>query len=283
MILEQLEAGTNTVQIATSLTGGWTDISSIENFWKYRKAAKIKSTGKRAKRKEIRAEIKALYDATTWASLNAEEKKIVAKLNIENYTKRDEVLNHREKEESLQEERQEGVEVFTPPGVNDDLTQGYNRNDIITDSVNGKTWVCCDDSPSNAIWKEVGGGGVFGSEYQHIESLSESSTGSTTYVQKLQMTTTDLPSGNYMIMVSWDMGATQNRKNVKGRARLNDTGTYLATFDNLIDGSGDYVYVTVSAHHIKSLSGVNTIDIDYAKDGGNAKIRNANITLYRVS
>lgn len=125
---------------------------------------------------------------------------------------------------------------------------------------------------------------VFGSEYHHAESLGESSTSSTTLQQKVQLTTASLPSGNYVIHLSCDIGTVSNNKTVLMRARLNDTGTNLMEFDSLIDGSGDLnLYITCGCTHVRNLSGVNTIDIDYAKGQGDAKIRNANITLWRVS
>jgi len=118
-----------------TVSAGYSDISSIENWASYGR-----STG--LKRKEVKAEIKIIYDATSpsqnWASLTSDEKKVIAKYHMVNHTKRDEVLTLAEREQSTRDEEDEGLDFLNAPTVNDDLDQGFCIDDIITDTVTNK-------------------------------------------------------------------------------------------------------------------------------------------------
>jgi len=124
-----------------------------------------------------------------------------------------------------------------------------------------------------------GAGGTFGSEYQEAVSEGESSTTSSSYQQKLRMTTISLPAGDYMIQYNWEF----NGDNDHGfsRAQLDDS-TDLA--EDRYDSS-QVGYIIISGFALESLSGVHTIDIDFrANSGGDTMlIRRARIALWRVS
>ncbi len=121
------------------------------------------------------------------------------------------------------------------------------------------------------------GGATLTTEYTTSEG--ESSTTSATYQQKLRLTTTSLVSGTYMIQYSWEMDGDNNHGFT--RAQLNDaTDLSEDRYDSsLID------YIMISGFAIESLSGVNTIDIDFrANSGGDTMlIRRARIALWRIS
>lgn len=124
---------------------------------------------------------------------------------------------------------------------------------------------------------------VFGSVFQFAESLGNTSTSSTTFVQKLRLTTSSLPAGNYIVNWSADAGCDDNDE-FEARIEENDTTTLSSTIGRDNTASLDF-YRTFSGHAIRTLSGVNTFDIDFrvVSGGGPAEIRNARITLWRVS
>lgn len=120
---------------------------------------------------------------------------------------------------------------------------------------------------------------VFGTQYQQATSEGVSSTTSATYQQKLRLTTTSLPAGTYMIQYSWEFNGNNNHG--WSRAQLNDTTDL--NEDRYDSSQVDYILITGFA--LQSLSGVNTIDIDFrANSGGDTMlIRRARIALWRVS
>lgn len=126
---------------------------------------------------------------------------------------------------------------------------------------------------------------VFGTEYHYTESESTSSTTSGTYQEKVKLTTSSLPSGNYHIEWSAEIQTTDNDMLV--RCQLDDT-TLLnepkhSTGASGAEGTSTY-FTSVGGFRRLALNGVHTIDIDYNSDGGGtASIRRARITLWRVS
>lgn len=130
---------------------------------------------------------------------------------------------------------------------------------------------------------EEGEGGllVFGSEFQQTSDDTESSTTSSTFQQKLRLTTPSLPSGTYRIGFYCEYWQSNVSDFCEVKIELNDT-TVLATFifepednDDRWPGGG-FVY--------QSLSGVNTIDMDWRQQGGGtAFIRRARLEIWRVT
>jgi hypothetical protein len=124
-----------------------------------------------------------------------------------------------------------------------------------------------------------GTGGVAALDTEYATSEGVSSTNSTTYQQKLRLTTSNLAAGTYMIQYNWEFNGDNNHG--WSRAQLNDT-TDLA--EDRYDSS-QIEYIIISGFAIQSLSGVNTIDIDFrANIGGDTMlIRRARIALWRIS
>lgn len=120
---------------------------------------------------------------------------------------------------------------------------------------------------------------VFGTEFQTAESLSESSTTSSSYHQKLRFTTADLPSGQYY--VQWNMFARSTDDDMEVRVQLNDTTTL--KFYELDVSSGD-VANSLSGVVVLNLSGVNNFDMDFNDDGGGtAFLSDARFIMWRIS
>jgi len=121
---------------------------------------------------------------------------------------------------------------------------------------------------------------VFGAEFQFAESLTLSTTTSLTYVNKLTLTTTSLPSGDYMVIWSADGGGLDN-DTFNGRVQENNT-TDLTEVAYRVNSANVVYYISFAGHAVRTLSGVNTFDMDYFHRQGQANIKNARITLYRI-
>jgi hypothetical protein len=122
---------------------------------------------------------------------------------------------------------------------------------------------------------------VFGSEFQQASSDTESSTTSATFQQKLRLTTGTLPSGTYRIgfyCETWQSGLADL---AEWQVELNDTTVLATGLNEPEDGDerwdhGGFVY--------QSLSGSNTIDLDWRQQGGStAYIRRARLEIWRVA
>jgi hypothetical protein len=110
---------------------------------------------------------------------------------------------------------------------------------------------------------------------------SESSTTSQQWQEKLKLTTTSLPSGEYRIGWYFEIAQTNIADTVEARVELNDVSELCGVVKEVKDTS-DWIPIS-GFYHDQSLSGVNTIDIDYRQQkGSTAKIRRARIEIWRT-
>ena len=121
-------------------------------------------------------------------------------------------------------------------------------------------------------------GGGFNREY--AESLGVSSTTASGYQQKLRLTTTSLPAGDYIISWSSDLGSDDDRQAAKMRVQLDDTTDLGESLMGEFHDQED-TYTMQAGFAKKTLSGVHTIDVDFAinADDSTANIRNVRILL----
>ena len=129
----------------------------------------------------------------------------------------------------------------------------------------------------------AGPASIFGTEYTYGESEGESSTTSSSYQQKLRVTTAALPSGNYHVMATAEILNTSDEQTTYARLQLNDSTTIA---EHAVDYGEDTPnnYRAFSTHQRLSLSGVNNFDLDYRRNsGGTARIRRARITIWRIN
>lgn len=123
-------------------------------------------------------------------------------------------------------------------------------------------------------------GSVFGSEYNYVESESVSSTGSQTFQQKLRLTTSTLPAGDYHVSVN---ALLKTNANKTGAVQVDlDDGTILMT-NNVSNSS--YGQKGMITKKVTLTSGVHTIDVDYrATQGGTiVDIKEVRIEFWRIS
>jgi len=126
---------------------------------------------------------------------------------------------------------------------------------------------------------------LFGSGISYAESEEEDSTGSTTWQQKLRLTTPNLEAGNYRIGWYYEWKFANGRFDFKHRISLDDddsnplaeTNISPKNTDNWRPDSGFETGVFLSA-------GVHHIDMDYctSKSNKSAYIRRARLEIWRV-
>jgi uncharacterized membrane protein len=116
--------------------------------------------------------------------------------------------------------------------------------------------------------------------YEFAADDTESTTGSTTYVEKLKMTTSNLPAGNYRIGYSLELGS-DNKQRSEFRVQLDDTTTLAEAGTAQARNSDEYM--AYSGFTVVALTaGVHTIDVDFRRVANNALIRRVRVELYLV-
>jgi hypothetical protein len=121
---------------------------------------------------------------------------------------------------------------------------------------------------------------IFGTEYKYAEDNSESSTSSTSYIQKLRLTTDSVPAGDYRVGWSMDAKTSNKNKTVEFKIEVDDTTV-------LDEDSTDLNNYT---HHsgfdkITLASGVHTIDVDMKRTDSPAScyVRNVRLEFWRIT
>lgn len=126
---------------------------------------------------------------------------------------------------------------------------------------------------------------IFGSEYHFAESEGEETTILGTYQQKLKLTTSVLPAGDYHI--EWTAEIKTSDNDMLARCQVDDTTIIneVEHSEGPLEESGYPYYTVVSGFRKLTLTNAaHDIDIDYNDNGGGtAFIRRARITLWRVS
>lgn len=126
---------------------------------------------------------------------------------------------------------------------------------------------------------DAGDGSLFGSEFKDAESYGESSTSSSSYINKVFLVTGDLPSGKYRIEWSASICSTDKSMELKAYEDGGDIIDEVEINDNYIKSK----WKAYSGFRVMDLSGVHTFKVDYNGNGsGTAKIRHSRINIWRV-
>jgi len=127
-----------------------------------------------------------------------------------------------------------------------------------------------------------GAGAVFGTGFYQGSADGQSTTTSSSYQQKLRLTTGSLAEGTYRIGWFYEWGKTA-LTDVAVRVQINDTTTCMDGFEEAVDAGSDQ-YFPRGGHYYYTGSGVLNIDLDYRSGGnGTARIRRARLEIWRVS
>ena len=126
---------------------------------------------------------------------------------------------------------------------------------------------------------------IFGSQSKFSESIGLSSTTSTGWIQKVRLTTADVPAGTYRISTFYNWSHNSVSTEFQARIQIDDSVTIYEHNEEPGASSTD-AYWDASGFHWVSLSdGTHTIDLDFRSDnnGDTASIRNARLEFWRIS
>ena len=124
---------------------------------------------------------------------------------------------------------------------------------------------------------------VFGDEYTYVEDRPPANTTSTTFVQRLRLTTPNVPLGTYRIATSFLWDYTSTSTSFRARLELDDTDQVWFMRREPKSSSGTQRLRGKGKAHVQLAAGVHTFDLDYAAEGTNtAQIREARLIFWRI-
>jgi hypothetical protein len=122
---------------------------------------------------------------------------------------------------------------------------------------------------------------VFGNNFQAAESLAESSTTSTSFVNKVSITTPTLEADTYLIAMSYNYQCRSTSYDFIGRLTV-DGSEVLAHRQEFQDSGSDQWLVAGATLPVALSDGSHTINIDYAAQSTAASIKNARLSIWRA-
>lgn len=151
----------------------------------------------------------------------------------------------------------------------------HNTTDTYSYVCNGTAWVQIDAVVETS---------VFGTEYDYIEDETLSTTTSTSYVQKLRLTTASLPAGNYRIGYSYQWALLADDRDFMAEVQVDST-TVIHDHHQEPKEKGAGQEFANSGFKVMALGdGVHTIDIVYATEDSAklASIWGVRLEIWRV-
>ena len=130
--------------------------------------------------------------------------------------------------------------------------------------------------PTDASWRQLPGNTVVGTFYQYAESDAQSQTTSTSFVEKLTLTTGILPTGTYRLGYTFEASNNRNGEYVEIRVRLD--GEIVA----LPSAEYDNDYLLFGGFVERDLSETIEADIFFRRIGQNSQVRTAFIRRARL-
>ena len=123
---------------------------------------------------------------------------------------------------------------------------------------------------------------IFGDEFNSAESLGTSTTTSSTLQQKLRLSV-NVPNGTYIVFWSATGGNSGEERGFRFQVQLDDTTDLTDGTARIAEGDASTWAEPKGGHAVLALNGAHDIDMDFAASGGTATIRDARLTLWRVS
>lgn len=122
---------------------------------------------------------------------------------------------------------------------------------------------------------------VFGTQFQQNSADSVTTTTSSTYQQKVRITTPVIPAGTYRIGWSIELSIDDENSDIQTRVEIDDTTT-VAEQDGRVARRNLY-YVRSSIAHVALTNASHTIDLDYNNQQGKTlSVRRGKLEIWRV-
>jgi len=125
----------------------------------------------------------------------------------------------------------------------------------------------------------------FSSFFQAVSIDAATTTTSTTYQLRLNLTTSSLPSGTYRIGWMYEWTCNVAATSYSGRVQINNTTTIMDHLEMPQDIAGTQWHQVSGYYNATSMSGIQSIDLDYATttSGNTVGIRRARLDIFRVA
>lgn len=125
---------------------------------------------------------------------------------------------------------------------------------------------------------------AFGENYSSAEDLTESINPSTTFVQKLRLTTTSVPAGDYLISWSYTWGNENTFDDTLVRIQQDDSTDLWNAREEPKDSGTDQRNASGGFAQVTLTAGVHTFDMDFATSDTNedARIQQSRMMFWRV-
>jgi hypothetical protein len=121
---------------------------------------------------------------------------------------------------------------------------------------------------------------VFGTQYQAAASEGLSTTTSSTYVNKLTFTTSNLPAGTYHIQFYREMSNSVTNQNYATQITVD--GSTVAEEISRMSNAGEFRGRAGHYEAVFASSGTHVINLDFRTDGGTLSIKRARIVIWRM-
>jgi len=164
-----------------------------------------------------------------------------------------------------------------------------NEGDLFmrTDAGVGSLYVNTDGTNTGWALVATGAVSVFGTEYTYGESLGNSSTTSSTYIQKLKVTTASVPAGDYVVMWAYEWNLNSTFNSFAARVQVDDTTTLAEQVTEPKDNAATQYRPSGGVAQVTLTAASHDIDIDFRRAGGffppTATIRRVRVALWRVA
>lgn len=172
------------------------------------------------------------------------------------------------------------------PTGGDDISQGFYVGSRWLNIDSRKEFVCLDNTEGNAIWITIISDTVGfqnGYDYNYVENDVEVSTNGDEWIQKLQLSLTGIPEGDYRIAWNFAWRSSKTSNIIEVKIEQNDEAALSITDYEAKDTS---MIANVSGFKNISLStGDHHIDMDFRKEDGpgTVYIKDARLEIWRIN
>lgn len=137
-----------------------------------------------------------------------------------------------------------------------------------------------------ATWVDEKVTTLFGTEFEMFESLPESTTTSTTFQDKLNVTTSTKPAGTYRVLFNCQVANSKKDKTVKVRMMIDGAETHAHAGDDIrynAKENNQYMSVSILRYVVLASPATILLQTQFARQNDIAKISDATIEIWRVA